>query len=93
MMSLIAAKSDYIIKADLVYENLKESEECFRKEAVVLDYFKCMRARGAEIEDFYADGIYVDVRLIEQGYELSFDEYRMRVSVYEKMIVDFVTER
>ena len=52
MTSLIAMKADYIIKADRVYKNLTEDEECFYYEAEVIDTFKCMLARREEAEDF-----------------------------------------
>ena len=92
MMSLIAAKSDYIIKADQVYENLQECEECFSYEAAVLRRFRCMLARREEIRDYDTEGIRVRVFQISGGYELHYLNYQMSVSVYEDMIVDFTLQ-
>ena len=89
MISLIASKSDYIIKADQVYRNLEEYEEIFEAEAEVIDTFKCMLARNEEISDFCADGICVSVYRNGNDYELFFLDYEMSVSVYEKQIIDF----
>ena len=93
MTALIAAKADYIEKADRVYANLKEFEKVFEAEAAVIDAFKCMIARGDEIDDFIADGIYVEVYQTNVAYELRFLDLRMKVSVYDRQIIDFVTER
>ena len=89
MISLIASKSDYIIKADQVYRNLEEYEEIFEAEAEVIDTFKCMLARTEEISDFCTDGICVSVYRNGNDYELFFLDYEMSVSVYEKQIIDF----
>ena len=93
MICLIAAKSDYITKADMAYANLEKFEEVFEAEAKVIDHFKCLLARDEEIEDFYVDGIYVAVYQNNEGYELHFLDYRMSLSVYEKQIIAFHTER
>ena len=93
LISLIAAKSDYIEKASETYENLREFEEIFEVEAAVIDSFKCMLARDEEIEDFVTDGIYVAVYMSNEGYELHFLDYRMRITTYERQIIDFQTER
>ncbi len=93
MMSLIAMKSDYIIKADQVYRNLLEDEECFYYEAHVIDAFKCMLARKEEIDDFYAGGIRVSVYQTGEGYDLYYLDYRMSLSVYEDKIVDLILQR
>ena len=92
MMSLIAIKSDYIIKADQVYKNLIEDEECFYYEAHVIDVFKCMLARKEEIDDFFFDGIRVNVYQSGEGYDLYYLQYRLSLSVYEDRIVDFVLQ-
>ena len=93
MTSLIAVKSDYIIKANRVYENLKEAEEAFEASAIVLDHFKCILARKEEIRDFTADGIYVSVYHSNEGYELYYLNYRMSLVVYDDMIVDYTLSR
>lgn len=89
MISLIASKSDYIIKADQVYRNLEEYEEIFEAEAEVIDTFKCMLVRNEEISDFCTDGICVSVYHNGNDSELFFLDYEMSVSVYEKQIIDF----
>ena len=93
MMSLIAAKADYIIKADLVFANLEKCEEDFETEAFVIDAFKCMLARKEEIGNFETHGIYVSVYWKKDGYELHYLDCRMSVIVYEDMIVDFYLYR
>ena len=89
MISLIALKSDYILKADQVYANLEEYQEIFEAEAEVIDVFKCLLARNEEINDFCTDGICVSVFQNGNDYELFFLDYEMSVSVYEKQIIDF----
>ncbi len=89
LMALIAAKADYIAKADLVYENLQKCEEDFEAEAYVIDAFRCMLARNEKIDDFETQGIHVRVFLKNDGYELHYLDCRMSISIYEDMIVDF----
>ena len=89
MMALIAAKSDYIEKANLAYNNLKKHEEIFEIEAEVLSYAKCCLLRNEDLEDFYTYGTYVSVYQTFDGYELCFDDYQMYIEVYDKQIVDF----
>ncbi len=86
-------KADYIIKADQVYKNLTEDEECFCYEAAVIDTFKCMLARREEAEDFYAAGIRVSVYPASEGYELYYLDYKLSLSIYEDRIVDFLLQR
>lgn len=93
MTAMIIAKSDYIYKADLVYENLKEYEDVFRMEAIVIDRVKCMLVRNEELDDFSIQGIYVSVYHQENGYDLYFGAYHMKLVVYEKQIIDYAMER
>ena len=93
MSSLIAAKADYIIKADRVYRNLQEAQDAFEAEALVLDVFKCMLARGEEIDDFTASGIRVYVFYSTEGYELYYLDFHMSVSVFENRIADYSVQR
>ena len=89
MMSLIAAKSDYIFKADQVYRNLREFEESFESEAQVINYAKCVLIRKEELEDFYVNGISVSVYENHDGYELHYLDFVMDISVYEDQIIAF----
>lgn len=93
LMSLIALKSDYIYKADRVYRNLQESEEVFEMEAQVLNRFKCMLLQKAEIEDFSTGSLYVEVASTNDGYRLFFADYVMNVTIYDKLIVSFNTNK
>ena len=89
MMSLIAAKSDYIVKANSVYRNLQDFEEVFAYEAAVLNRAKCILVRDEELEDFNVDGINVSVYRSKNGYQLNYLDYVMDIDVYEKQIIDF----
>ena len=89
MISLIAMKSDYIIKADQVYANLEKFEEVFEAEAIVIDRVKCLLARNEEIDDFCSEGICVNVYRKGNCYELFFLDYQMSLLVCEKQIIDF----
>ncbi len=93
MMALIAAKSDYIMKADMVYRNLEEAEKDLYEESVVIDRFKCMLARREEIENFCTEGICVSVFESADGYELCYGDRRIALTVYEERIVDFTVYR
>ncbi|MBR5341334.1 MAG: hypothetical protein IK151_05345 [Erysipelotrichaceae bacterium] len=92
-MSLIAAKSDYIMKADIVYQNLQEYEEIFESEALVINHLKCLLLREEDIDDFNVEGINVNVYNSSDGYQLFFENYVMEVSVYEKQIVSFSVKK
>ena len=92
-MSLIAAKSDYIMKADIVYQNLQEYEEIFESEALVINHLKCLLLREEDIDDFNVEGIIVNVYNSSDGYQLFFENYVMEVSVYEKQIVSFSVKK
>ena len=89
MMSLIAAKADYIYKADIVYKKLEEFEELFEVEAHVLNYAKCVLVKEMELDDYSTGGVYVSVYNSQNGYDLYFLDYVMEIDVYEKQIVNF----
>ena len=93
MIALIAARSNYIYKADLVYQNLRDFEKRFDSEAKVINYLKCALMQNVEISDFYVDGIYVSVYERGNGYKLYYEDCLLDVSVYEKMIIDFSISR
>lgn len=92
-MSIVTVKSDYILKANSVYYNLKENETVFEREAMVINHAKCILVRNEELEDFMIDGIYVRVYRNSSGYDMHFDGYLLSITVYEKQIVDFVLKR
>ena len=92
-MSLILAKSNYIIKANETYLNLKEYEKLFEKEALVISHIKCALLQEVAIEDYYAGNIYVSVHECADGYDLYFDGYMMHLEVVDKQIVDYVLSR
>lgn len=89
LMSVIAAKSDYIYSANTIYSNLRKNEETFAKEAYVLSYVKCALLRNEELDDFYINGISVAVSNISGGYNLRFSSYSMDIEVSDKQIIDF----
>lgn len=89
MMSLIAAKADYIYRANTIYRQLEEFEELFETEAKVLTYAKCALMQEAELDDFVASGIYVSVYNSNSGYDLYFLDYVMEMDVYDKQIVNY----
>lgn len=93
MMALIAAKSDYIEKANLAYSNLEKHEEIFEVEAEILSYVKCSLLRNEDLDDFYTYGTSVYVYQTSNGYELCFNDYQMYIEVYDKQIVDFSVRR
>lgn len=82
-------KSDYIISANRVYENLKEFEDIYEKEAQVISYAKYTLLRNEELDDFIVNGIYVSVYDMADGYELCFDGYFIDIDVYDKQIIHF----
>ena len=89
MMSLIAAKADYIYKADTIYTKLEEFEELFEIEAHVLTYVKCVLMQEKQLDDFSAGGAYVSIYNSRNGYDLYFLNYVMEIDVFEKQIVNF----
>lgn len=88
-MAVIAVKSDYIVKANEVYGNLKEAEEVFAKEAAVLNHVKCVLVRNEELLPFSVSGISVDVYETREGYDLYFDGYVMTLTVYDRQVIDY----
>ena len=92
-MSLIAAKADYIYKADTIFKKLEEYEELFEAEAQVLTYAKCSLIREDTLDDFVVSGIYVSVYNSADGYDLYFLDYIMEINVYDKQIVNFTVKR
>ena len=89
MMSLIAAKADYVYKADTVYKKLEDFEELFEIEAHILAYVKCVLVKDMELDDFSERGVYVSVYNSSNGYDLYFMDYVMEVDVYENQVVNF----
>ena len=90
MMTLIAAKSDFICKANEAYRNLQEYEEIFAMEANVLNRAKCLLLQGRPLEEI---DLPVSVYPTGSGYILLLEGYRLEIYVYEKQIVDFVMTR
>ena len=88
-MSLVTVTSDYIIKADTVYQNLKDAEETFAREVSIISYMKCLLARTGELSSFTVDGIHVDVYSSGKGYDLYFEGYVMSLEVYDRQIIDY----
>ena len=88
-MSLIAAKADYIYKANEVYNRLNNFESLYEVEANVLTYAKCAIVQENELVDFVIDGIYVSVYNNSKGYDLYFLNYLMKIEVYDKQIIYF----
>ena len=93
IMSIVTAKTDYIIKANSVYLNLEEYEKVFRLEAMIMNHIKCLLVRNEALEDFMIDGVYVSVYGHNDEYDLYFHDYVISITVYEKQIVDFVIKR
>ena len=89
IMAIVAVKSDYIVKANEVYCNLREAEETFAKEAAVIGYTKCILARNEELHSFEIGGIAVDVYETHNGYDLYFEGYVLTLIVYERQIIDY----
>ena len=88
-MSVIAIKSDYIEKANEAYCNLEEYQHIFEKEAYVISYAKCLLLQQNDLQDFYINGIGVNVYKHSNGYELYFDNYVIDIDVYDKQIVNY----
>lgn len=84
---IIAAKSDYIEKANSAYINLINYEEVFEIETQVIDYVKCALLRNDELDDFYIDNYLVSVYHNGNEYDLYFANYEMEIEVYDKQIV------
>ena len=93
VMSIIAAKTDYLNKSNEVYLNLQEFETTFEKEAKVITKAKCLLLKEGELNDFQVDRIAVRVYRNTEGYELYFDDYLLILTVYERQIIDFEMKR
>ncbi len=93
MMSLIALKSDYIIKADHVYYDLERYGNEFAKEVHVMQRAKCLLLQEGELTDFESSGIYISVYPDSYGYDLYFGQYRIRLFVQEKQIINFYVQK
>ena len=93
LMSVVVAKSDYIFKANTVYDNLLEFEDTFALQAQVIDYAKCALIRNEDLTDYYVYGTYVSVYKNTNGYDLYFDDYHISLEVYDKQIIDYEMER
>ena len=93
MMSVIIAKNEYIICANKAYANLKEYEDILEKEISVISYVKCCLLRNETLQDFYINGIAVTVYGDNDSYDLYFDDYRLKIDVYDKQIVNSTLER
>ena len=93
MMSLIALRSDYIIKADQVYYDLECCEEMFAHEVLVISKAKCLLLQEGELEDYMAGNVYVNVSLNDGGYDLYYECYRIHLYVYERQIINFYVQK
>lgn len=92
-MSLIALKSDHIIKADQVYYDLERFGELFAHEALVIDRAKCLLLQEGDLENYMAKGIYVSVDRNSDGFDLHYDSYVIHLSVYERQIINFYVQK
>ena len=93
MMSLIALKSDYIMKADHVYYDLEQHSHAFMQEAYVIQRAKCLLLQEGELDDYEAAGMHVSVFRNPEGYDLYYSGYRIRLFVYEKQIINFYVQK
>ena len=93
MMSLIALKSDYIIKADQVYYDLEQYGVEFAQEACVVERAKCLLLQEGELNDYETVGIYVSVSNHAEGYDLQYSGHRIRLFVQEKQIINFYVQK
>lgn len=93
MSSAILAKSSYIYSANNVYSNLKENEEEFYYEGLVVSYIKCQIAKGNLIEDFNIGGIEVVVEQCDDEYDIYYLDYILNINVEDKMIIDFFVSK
>ena len=87
MMSIVFLKIDMIIGANTIYDRLKSFQDVYKKESAVIEYAKCMLLHDGYIEDFYIDGISVDVYQYHDSYSLYFDDYCIDIDTYERKII------
>lgn len=92
-MAMIALKADYIYSANTVFSNLQDYQEIFEIEANIIDYCKCLLVQGESLSDFYMCGQDILVYESSDGYDLYFDEYKLRLDVYDKQIVGFKLQK
>lgn len=86
---MILCRSDYQKSANSAYANLESYEDIFAMEAKAIYRAKCMLAQEVELENFYVDGMAVEVYRLGRGYELHFGGYCLFIEVDDKEIVDF----
>ena len=76
-----------MIGANSIYKRLQLFEDLFEKESAVIEYAKCMLLQNGYIEDFYIDGINVDVYINHSSYSLNFDGYCIDIDTYDRKII------
>lgn len=92
-MTVIAIKADNIYCSNETLVNLRDYEKSFTYEALVINYVKCVLMKNEELDDFFIDGISVNVYRNNYGYDLYFEDYKLELTVYGKQIVDFSLKR
>lgn len=88
-MSLILTMSEYIINANEIYIALKDNIEEFKKEALIIDYVKCVLINKEELNDFYIDETYVSVYQNAEYYYLDYDDIELKLEVVDGVIEDY----
>lgn len=88
IMNILMIKNDFIIASDEVYDNLKNYEELFAKEAMILNYVKCELLQNDDLDDFSINGIDVFISY-NNDYYLKFDDKTLIINVKDKQIMDY----
>ena len=85
-------KTDYIIKSKTALLNLQEFQDHFSLEAKVIWHAKCILMQNEDLDNYYVDGVYVNVDNINGGYQLRYLDYIVDITVFDKMIIDYTIE-
>lgn len=78
-----------IYKTNLTLINLNDFKDNFYYESRIINKVKCDIIRKEEIDDFMIDDILVNVYSNNDGYDLYYQNKKIRLVVYDSMIIDY----
>lgn len=86
-ITIILAVSDYLISANNIYYDIKNSLEYFKDEAIIIDEAKCHLINYKNLDDFSYNGAYAYET--GSGYNLVYKGVVYSLEVDEGIILDY----
>ena len=92
VLSLMNLISDYLLNANQIYADLLAYNADFKMEVAIIAQAGCQLLENDDIEDFYLDGVYVNVEKNDNSYLLTCADLKLRIETQQRMITYYSYE-